>query len=135
MVNASDGPITSSAWTPSYPFSPTRSGFISGPKLNRKRDGRNDEFPTNQDIGISYPDALKFKAHADACADLFNAKLANCRGGRVARRAKMASGKTPYNSRKTATPLRPTRPPLQRDCDKRKLVSRGPSRTGKRLDA
>jgi hypothetical protein len=66
MVNASDGPITSSAWTPSYPISPTRSGFISAPKLNRKRDGRNDEFPTNQDIGISYPDALKFKADADA---------------------------------------------------------------------
>jgi hypothetical protein len=68
--------------------------------------------------GFLTPDPLKFKADADACADLFNAKLANCRGGRVARRAKMASGKTPYNSRKTATPLRPTRPPLQRDCDK-----------------
>jgi hypothetical protein len=78
----------SSAWTPSYPISPTRSGFISAPKLNRKRDGRNDEFPTNQDIGISRPTALKFKADADACADLFNAKLANCRGGRVAPQSK-----------------------------------------------
>jgi hypothetical protein len=94
-----------------------------------------DEFPTNQDIEISYPDALKFKADADAAPTSSMRSSQTVEAGvspaeprwRLARRPTIR-GRQPHRCGRHGRLYNAI-------ATRWKLVSRGPSRTGERLDA